>query len=297
MQAMPALSIKSLDPKHERRLALTVIVLAVVAIAWTAWRYLPDWLEGSLPGTPVSPQPAERGKADDAARSLADYALFGAAPANDAGLPGEVVINAPETDLDLSLRGTLAADAPEHALAIIADGEGTERSYRVGEELPGGAELHRVYRDRVILRRGGELEALKLREPERAAAVGGEAPDRNAPARAASTRGQAASPEIRDKVREFRRDPAELLRQFAAVPVQDGGRMVGVRLRSTGEGGDLLSQVGLRSTDVVTSVNGIPVTDMSRAGELMTQLRSAGSFRVTVLRNGREQQISVSLGQ
>lgn len=297
MQAMAALSIKDLEPQQERRLAVAVIAIASLAIAWTLWRYVPDWLaiDDDAGYSAVSTgTEAGSGKSEE---SLADYALFGAAPTGGEAAPGQVVINAPETDLDLTLRGTLATREPDQALAIVGDSEDKEKAYRVGDELPGGATLHRVYRDRVIIRRAGELETLKLRDPERAVAGAGSngararagTPERD-PGRAGDGR------ELQRAAEQLRNDPAQLARNFTAVPVQENGELIGVRLRSTGEGA-LLSRVGLRPSDVLTSVNGIPLNDMSRAGEVMNQLQSAGSLQVTVLRNGREQQINVSLDQ
>lgn len=299
MQAMPALSIKDLDPKHERRLAMAAIALALLGIAWTLWRYLPGWFETGPSAAADGAPPAVASRADGERRSLDEYALFGATPGGGTDVPGELVIDAPETDLDLTLRGTLATAEPDDALAIIGDSEGNEKTYRVADELPGGAELHRVYRDRVILRRDGELETLTLREPERVAGSGGEAAAGEA--RAAGV-GPGARPsssdagELARTARRLRNDPAELARNFTAVPVQEDGRLVGVRLRATGDGA-LLSRIGLRSSDVVTSVNGIPLNDLSRTGEIMAQLQSARDFQVTVRRDGREQQISVSLNQ
>lgn len=295
MQAMPALFIKDFAPRHERLLALAAILLALAAIAWTLWRYLPGW-SSPLPGDSVGAPGTATAQSRAPDRSLADYALFGAASNAAGGADIDVVIDAPDTDLDLTLRGTLATEQPDQALAIIGDSQGTERRYAVGDELPGGATLHRVYRDRVILRRAGEMETLRLRDPERITSA---APEGSRP-RAATGRerqaGSAVPSALGTAVSELRSDPAEIMRNFTAVPVQEDGRLVGVRLRSTGDGA-LLSRIGLHSSDVVTSVNGIPVNDMSRTGELMTQLQSASSFQVTVLRNGREQQINVSLDQ
>lgn len=306
MQAMPSLFTKDLDPRHERLLAIVLILLALAAIAGTLWRYLPGWIgPGPLAGIESEAGPGDSSPGETRP-GLAEHGLFGSAP-DAAGAAGELAlpINAPQTDLDLTLRGTLATEDPEAALAIIADAENGERTYAVGAELPGDAVLHAVHRDRAILRRAGELETLPLRDPDRHAAASGDTARggdaRSDGGKAGAGRQSRASDRRRDEADELARaaeqlrdDPSALARQFAAVPVQEDGRLVGVRLRATGDS-TLLSRIGLRGSDVVTAVNGVPLNDYGRANEVMNQLRSGSDFQVTVLRNGQEQQLDVSL--
>ena len=44
--------------------------------------------------------------------------------------------------------------------ALIAEGSATEKVYKVGDSLSGGAILHEVLADKVILKRGGRFETL-----------------------------------------------------------------------------------------------------------------------------------------
>lgn len=304
MQAMPTLLTKDLEPRHERLLATVLIVLAIAAIAGTLWRYLPGWIgpgplaameSGAAAGDPTAAEPRAR---------LAEHGLFGPAPAENTEGGLALPIDAPQTNLDLTLRGTLATKDPENALAIIADGEDVERTYAVGAELPGEAVLRAVYRDRVILNRAGELETLPLRNPDRQLASGestrgtsGSNGNRSGDGRQRPTMDQlrAEADELARAAEQFRNDPAALARQFTAVPVQEDGDLIGVRLRASGDS-TLLSRIGLRASDVVTAVNGVPLNDFSRANEVMSQLQSGTDFQVTILRNGREQQVNVSLG-
>lgn len=291
MQAMPSLYLKDLDPRLERLLAIVLILLAMAAIGATLWRYLPVWAGPGPLAAIESDIRGETGAGPERTPSLADYGLFGAALGADAEVELALPLDAPQTELDLTLRGTLATEDPENALAIIADGDGVERSYAVGSELPGDAVLHAVHRDRAILRRAGDLETLPLRDPERGKANTADGPRGRRPGGA---RDADASDELARAAERLRNDPEELARQFSAVPVQEDGRLVGVRLRAVDDSA-LLSRVGLRASDVLTAVNGVPLNDFSRANEIMNQLQSGTDFQVTVLRNGREQQVNVSL--
>jgi general secretion pathway protein C len=76
--------------------------------------------------------------------------------------------------------------------------------------------------------------------------------------------------------------------------VLENGRFAGVRL-SVGRDSELFSRTGLKPTDLITAVNGIPLDGPQRQAELMTSLRGAQSLQLTVRRDGREQQIGVDL--
>jgi len=69
----------------------------------------------------------------------------------------------PVTPLNLRLVGIFFMErGSDRALALIADGNGPERGYRIGESLPGGARLQRIQRDHVVVSRSGQEELLNL---------------------------------------------------------------------------------------------------------------------------------------
>jgi len=77
-------------------------------------------------------------------------------------------------------------------------------------------------------------------------------------------------------------------------PVLDGGHLTGVRV-SAGADATLLSRIGLRAGDVVTAINGSPVNTLARGEQIVDSLRTASSARVTVLRDGKPTDITISL--
>jgi type II secretory pathway component PulC len=71
--------------------------------------------------------------------------------------------HAPATSLPLVLTGILAADDPQHGLAILGQSAQSTNVFAVGDHVPGGAKLHSVLTDRVVIDRGGgRLETLLL---------------------------------------------------------------------------------------------------------------------------------------
>ncbi|MDT8282700.1 MAG: type II secretion system protein N, partial [Gammaproteobacteria bacterium] len=69
----------------------------------------------------------------------------------------------PETRLNLSLKGVLAATPMKMASAIIAQGKnGKEDIYGIDDKMPGGVTVKEIYPEYVVLERNGSLETLKL---------------------------------------------------------------------------------------------------------------------------------------
>jgi general secretion pathway protein C len=281
-----------------RPLAWALVLGFGLLSAWLAVRLLWLVLGGTeLPSPPPPPlaDPAQRGA--PAARSIAAWHLFGNA------LQGPnlaALAQARETSLRLTLRGVLAEDDPAEGIALIAEEGARERAYRVGDELPGGARLEGVYPDRVALDRAGVTETLSL---PRASAPG-------APPRAAAPGSQPAAlrgytpvftqpqlmpgVDLSQAMRGSGLDPEKLARDITVLPVLEGGRFAGVRL-SGGRDARLLSQLGLRPTDVVTAVNGIPLDSLERGQQIAETLREARSANVTVRRDGRDVVLNLNL--
>lgn len=205
-------------------------------------------------------------------------------------------INAPETRLNLTLRGLVALSSQEGALAIIAQGGGEENAYKVGDKVPGGAVLHEIHADRVILERGGRFETLTLPKDK---TVMAEPPAQTRLPSAGGRAGLGAGPSVDVRQLQAIRDtiqnnPQEAMQLVNAQPVMDGGQLKGYRL-NPGRDRKLFNSVGLRPGDIVTSVNGIPLNDMSQMGALFEQLNSANRLDITLERGGRQRQLSLSL--
>src|SRR5271169_2486751 len=110
-----------------------------------------------------SPQPIQTAPAPRPQRStlhiqnVISAHLFGVAAVSGAQDPD----NAPQSSANLLLAGTIATQDPKRGVAIISDGGGPSKVYSVGDRV-GGASLHSVYLDHVILERAGALETLQL---------------------------------------------------------------------------------------------------------------------------------------
>ena len=242
------------------------------------------------------------------AQSIATWHLFGNTPARPGTGPG-----APATTLAMILRGTLADSDPGSGVAVISDGERGENAYRAGESIAPGVKLARVYPDHVILVHDGAEERLTLARdqnlmpadivrPGASKSVRStSAPNGSNPASASAPAASTGATQTvrapagwQQTVESLRNNPDELARRVQIVPVLDGGKLAGVRV-SAGTDMALIDGLGLRAGDVVTAVNGAPVDSIARGQQIIDSLRTAASARVTVLRDGKPTEITISL--
>src|SRR5450755_5182611 len=91
--------------------------------------------------------------------SITNAHLFGTA--NDPA-KGLNAADAPQTSMALILTGIIAGRNPRVGFAILGENATAAKVHAVGDNVPGGAKLHSVYSDRVLLDRNGRLEYLTL---------------------------------------------------------------------------------------------------------------------------------------
>jgi general secretion pathway protein C len=299
-------------PELGQRLAVTVVTITLVialarGLAILTLAVLFGQSSPSIGLAPPAPDTATAGRAasvpsaDDAA--IAGWHLFGRAESGRPVKAPPVVV--PVTPLNLRLVGVFFAErGGNRALALIAEGSGIERGYRIGEALPGGVRLEQILRDRVIVSRNGQQEAINmpkmdesgqtllpttapapletLGEPEPDPAVSDAPQIIDASAIAGRLRGEiAARPQALEDI------------AFAS-PYMQNGQFVGFRLRP-GRDRQIFQQLGLNGGDVLTEINGTRINSPAQGLMMLQELMSASQLGVRVLRNGAEIPLTFSL--
>jgi general secretion pathway protein C len=195
--------------------------------------------------------------------------LFGSAPAgNDDSTP---------TAMSLILAGVIASADPGTGQAIIGESAATAKLYSVNAMVPGGARLHAVYRDRVLLEHNGVLETLAL--------------PRTPLSTAAAQSGAALVPDV-----EVQESPSLFDGLVHIQPFFSRRKLVGYRIFPGGlNGSGAFNQLGLRPGDLILAVNGTSLDDPARALKLLQTLSSAGNAMVTVSRSGSAQEVNLNL--
>jgi general secretion pathway protein C len=203
--------------------------------------------------------------------------LFGQAP-----LAAGNGANAPQTSMPLVLTGVIAANNPNDGLAILGPSAAATKVYAVGDDIPGGARLHAVLSDHVLLERNGGLEALALPH-----LINGNAP---LPSLSAAP----IAPVI-DRMRELvSRDPGIIGDIMRPEPVFAGGKQQGFRVYP-GRDAEAFLRLGLRPGDLVTAIDGTPLSDPSQGEQILSTLGNSSEAHITVLRNGRQQDLTLDL--
>jgi len=274
-----------------RALSLLLLVAVGLMAAQLTWQVLaPDVrppVTADIPAADVSPAaPVSR---ESPLAEVAAVPLFG--ELGERAAPEPVV--APDTRLRLRLVGLVAGDAPEQGRAIIAERNNPEQLYGVGDAIAGGqARLHRIHPDRVILERDGAYETLWLPRADGTTGGGDSAapPARAAPAAAPS----AGADEPRIQRSEWLEDPERLLQAVRARPVIQGGALHGLEVRPT-RNARQFQQAGLRPGDVITSVNGMPLSAIQDTDQLFADLAGQSQVNVVVEREGQALPLSIQL--
>lgn len=235
---------------------------------------------------PIAAAPAPVRRAVDV-QSIVNAHLFGIADPAAAEAAGDAS-DAPQTSLTLVLAGTIAAEDPKRGLGIIGESAANAKVYSVGDTVPGGVRLHSVYKDRVILDRSGQLEALLL--PRQA--LPGAGP--SAPAALATPR---APTPLADRVRKMiAQDPGAVAEIMRPQPVFMNGQQRGYRVYP-GRNRQQFAQLGLQPGDLVMAINGTPLDDPARGMEIFRSIGSASQVRVTIERGGRQQELVLNMAQ
>jgi general secretion pathway protein C len=268
-----------------RVLPAVAAVIVVLLIAWHGaqliWSLMPGKAEFDWSQRPANiARTANPGVAADANfRAIATAHLFGEADMTES----TEVVKAPETRLNLALRGTFAADDDSIAHAIIASGSKEANVYFVDDSLPGGATLHEVHVDRVILERGGAFETLRLPKKSqklgltRSPSASSSLPNRPVPGSPSQSAGFNAS--------AF----TEIIRPQPFMP---NGKLSGYRVYP-GRDRRTFAALGLRPGDLVTEINGNKLDNLQNGMDAFRGLGDATQMTVTIERNGTSMQLTL----
>ena len=215
--------------------------------------------------------------------SITNGHLFGVAA--DPAARGSAA-DATQTSMQLVLTGIIAGRDPKVGFAIVGENATAAKVHAVGDNVPGGAKLHSVYSDRVLLDRNGRLEYLTLPHQNSASLNANPIP-------AAVPNQNPAFDRVRRLITE---DPSLLSDIMRNQPVLMQGKLRGFRVYP-GRNRQAFTRLGLRSGDLVIAINGTPLDDPSRGDEIFRTIGSATEARVTVMRNGQQQDLSLNMSQ
>ena len=252
-----------------RALAATCAVLAVIVLGWVLARavwfglYGADALDVRIDPPRVS---ASAASADPVSAQAPVTGLFSAGPSQAA----PSVEAAPESRLNISLRGVRVGASEQDGSAIIDAENGRQRIVRVGDEIASGITVEAIHPDRIEINRRGARESLYLRDRERRqarqSASGAPAPAVAAPV------ASARAPDI-----------DQLIEELDLGPRLRDGQLIGLDIGSDANR-TWLARFGLEPGDVILALNDTPV---SAPDALARALSNSGEVRLNIERDGQ----------
>ena len=237
-----------------------------------------------------------------------------------------------ESDIALNLVGTMVSpNNPEYTIAVFRN-PATNRTMfaATGSVLLTEATVTNVTRHRVDITRNGREECIRsgdrtarLAAQQATAGTTGRSPENRSPTQAgenpaaaegATTLRPAENRSVeqrimtdivrgddggytmpRDLIQEVARNES-LLRQQApqVAPHYVNGQPSGLQLSGINSN-SMFARIGIRNNDVLTSVNGQPITTPQQAAGMYDSMMNETNVTVTVLRNGRERTIRYNI--
>ena len=288
---------------HSRKVATATSILLIVLMSLTVAHTVLFFIETMT--RPVIILGSTTARTNDITRptlKVSSLELFGRLEVSDT-LPQ--AIDAPETKLNLELRGIFIAQNVNLSTAIVAQKNKTGELFAIGDKLPGNATLAAVFEDHVLIRRGTRVEKL-LFSDSKFQFVSDRSPASTSPRSGGeisdTTRSHLGSAKnsISDKNESnnnsINNSPINTYQEKLRSDLQGTLSKAGITPVSTGEsngykvGADAqgaIKQAGLQPGDVILSINGKPVGVASNDSALMAQVMASSRVRVEVQRGAR----------
>ena len=309
---MPNFGYMSFSPRY---LVLVNLILLALA-AYSASAIVGTVLSARLSETPrveisAPPPPIQ----EQSKRPASYYALIHKRDIFNSAKPvvekEEVEEVAPEpTNLRLKLWGVALREGQDSYCIIEEEKKREQGVYKVGDEVPGGAEVKAVKWDRVILSRAGKDEILEIEEgltgdkgskPSRFSA-------RSRSSSSSSTSSASKGKQLkgvevvsdteyiveREEVDNALENMGQLFTQIRAVPHFEGGESTGFRLFAIRRG-SLFDKIGLKNGDIIRNINGEAMNDPTKALALLEELRDTSDLTVAVTRNRKDKTINYTV--
>ena len=178
----------------------------------------------------------------------------------------------PQVKLPLVLIGTFLQPGDTPYAIIEDDKKKVQDVFNIGDTIFGDAKLVEIFPDKVQINRSGSLEYLTIDD----------APDASASSSnsGSDTEFVVDQKELDDALQNL----PLLLTQARAVPYFKDGKAIGLRMFSI-KAGSMYEKVGLQNGDILKSINGNSLSDISQAMRLFETLKQERSISVSLERN------------
>lgn len=227
---------------------------------------------------------------------------------SDATPPPQPVEDIAPTTLKLKLWGTVTGDG-NRSYAVIEDPrKRMQNLYREGDTIQDNAVVKKILREQVILTVAGKDEMLSMEKVEsgqqvaRAAGISAAQKPRQSPRTTPFAAGSASAGGGESQRYELKREQIEeavsnvnqLMRQAKIRPHFRDGKPDGLTL-SRIRPNSIFEQLGLKSGDIITGVDGENIESVDDALRFYNSLKSSSNVKIQIRRRGQEQNIEYNI--
>jgi general secretion pathway protein C len=220
------------------------------------------------------------------------------------------------SDLNMQMMGAMVASDPQFSMALIRDeASNATMILGVGDMLGSDAQIIEIRRDRVMLKRNGRTEYIRMDKtlggvPTATTISTAYRPPavRAAPSDPLPKAPRAAEPssdpvrKVSDNHFEVQREaiartldnPRAMRSQGRIVPNFKNGERDGLKLVGLSPD-SIYTQLGIQSGDVLQALNGEPVNTTQQAMELFQALKSSGEVTIEIERRGQTERLQYKI--
>jgi len=193
----------------------------------------------------------------------------------------------PLAEMGISLKGTITGPS-EIARAIIEESN-AQKLYRIGDTLK-GATLIAIFRNTVIMDVNGQQKMLVVEEAKSGPGLASRAGRTNRNPRFPVGNSVAGA----GGVPEAMKNMDQLLGNARVVPYYRGGQPYGFRVSDVAEGAKVY-ELGMRTGDIIKSINGVPIRTPQDALNAYQELQNNTNVQMEIERQGTTTTLSVPL--
>lgn len=296
---------------------LLLVLTLSFSLARLFWLLFPaPTLPAAIVAMPTVSGPVDTGNSAINIAQLKSLTLFGKVEALKQDQPAAISDQVVDTSLSLTLVGVMESSDDNSARAIIASGDRQE-IYAVNATLPVGSNvtLSKVMNDRVIINNNGQQESLWLYKNDQNSqtyqpvpysqnaavepqTIPGPPPIATKPAELPG-RSSTYGPEMGSPARAGS-DPAlaEVSRNLSDVVSmsihRENGQVIGYKIRP-GRDAERFRAAGLQADDVVTAINGMPLTNPAKIMEIYKNMGNTTSASLEIKRGASVINVNVEI--
>ena len=304
---------EQLSKLPQRKITQVIILLLLCYIAYLfaqiTWLGLSESTQSTHSTWQGSASASSTPKKQIEVKSIQALNLFGAFTQQKQERVEEVVEDAPETRLKLTLTGVVASSDKATAAAVI-ESSGRQETYSIGENITGTrATLENVFNDRVILKLSGGFETLMFEgivfdknvKPTQPNYKEQSVPSRTKTSLKLSStnvvdqrNNKSLTKVAKSLTSDLESDPGKITDYLKISPKREGGKITGYQLMPAKDP-TFFESAGLKSGDVAVQMNGFDLTEPREAAQALKSLREQREVSLLLDRNGDMTEILFSI--